>query len=74
MLDGSALNGRFWVFLAAATDVEYTVRVEDLVGETVWQHTNRLGTISAGDDVPLLRRRDGLCLPPAVRAFALSTP
>jgi hypothetical protein len=47
VLDGCAVNGRFWVFLAAATNVEYTVRVEDLVGEEkLWVHTNPLGELS----------------------------
>ena len=30
LLDGCAINGHFWVFGAASTDVGYTVRVEDL--------------------------------------------
>ena len=46
VLDGCAINGHFWVFAAAATDVEYTLRVEDLVGEQVWERTNSLGTRS----------------------------
>lgn len=30
VLDGCALNDRFWVFTAASTDLAYTIRVEDL--------------------------------------------
>jgi hypothetical protein len=46
ILDGCSLNERYWVFLAAATDIEYTVRVEDLEGETSWEHTSPMGTMS----------------------------
>ena len=46
VLDGCSLNGHFWVFLAAATDVEYTVRVEDGVTGSEWERTNPLGELS----------------------------
>jgi hypothetical protein len=32
VLDGCALNGHYWVFLAAATDVEFDLTIEDLDG------------------------------------------
>ena len=47
VLDGCALNDRFWVFGAAATDVEYTITVTDTVTSSVWTYTNPLGTASA---------------------------
>jgi hypothetical protein len=34
VLDGCAINGHRWVFLAAATDVEFELKVEDLQGAT----------------------------------------
>ena len=43
VLDGCAINGHFWVFTAASTDVAYTVEVTDtLTGETV-SYSNALG-------------------------------
>ncbi|HYH46022.1 MAG TPA: hypothetical protein VEG34_10065 [Thermoanaerobaculia bacterium] len=44
VLDGCALNGRFWVFLAGLTDVETHLTVEDTLTGQVWSHTNRLRT------------------------------
>ncbi len=44
VLDGCALNGHHWVFAAATTTVEYTLKVTDtLTGETAVYH-NLLGT------------------------------
>ncbi len=43
VLDGCALNDRFWVFSSASTDVEYTLEVEDTrTGKTASYH-NTLG-------------------------------
>lgn len=39
-------NPRFWVFAAATTDVEYTLRVTDTQAGVVWQRTNALGKAS----------------------------
>jgi hypothetical protein len=46
VLDGCALNGRFWVFVAAATSVEYTLRIEDVATAEVWERSNPLGQLS----------------------------
>ena len=46
VLDGCAINGHFWVFAAASTDVEYTVDIRDLVEERDWTFTNPLGVNS----------------------------
>ncbi len=43
VLDGCALNQRFWVYAAGLTNVEVTLTVEDLVGGSVWQRHNPLG-------------------------------
>ena len=46
VLDGCDLNQRFWVFAAATTNVEYTLRVRDSeTGETV-EYFNPLGVAS----------------------------
>ena len=44
VLDGCGFNGHYWVFAAATTNVEYTLRVEDLVRGGVWTYDNPLGT------------------------------
>ncbi len=43
VLDGCGLNDRFWVFAAATTDVEYTLRVTDTKTDAVKTFYNRLG-------------------------------
>ncbi|MCP4654899.1 MAG: hypothetical protein GY856_05705, partial [bacterium] len=47
VLDGCALNRRFWVFAAATTNVEYTLRVTDTVSGTVKTYFNPLGNAAA---------------------------
>ncbi|MCP3963713.1 MAG: hypothetical protein GY719_38240 [bacterium] len=46
VLDGCALNDRFWVFAAATTDVEYTLRVTDTAIGAIREYFNPLGTAS----------------------------
>lgn len=46
LLDGCTVNGRFWAFVAAATSVEYTLRIEDMVTGEVWERSNPLGELS----------------------------
>lgn len=43
VIDGCAFNGQWWVFTAAATDVEYTVTVSDTQSGALWASTNLLG-------------------------------
>ena len=47
VLDGCSFNGHYWVFAAAATDVEYTLEVTDLQNGDTWTHQNPLGQASA---------------------------
>ena len=44
VLDGCDVNNHFWVFAAAATDVEYTLTVTDTGAGVVKQYGNALGT------------------------------
>ncbi|MCB1008094.1 MAG: hypothetical protein KDB94_04270 [Acidobacteria bacterium] len=44
VLDGCALNGHRWVFLAATTNVGYTLEVTDLATGAVKSYINPLGT------------------------------
>ena len=43
VLDGCEFNDHFWVFGAAATDVEYTIQITDTQTGEVWTLTNPLG-------------------------------
>jgi len=43
VLDGCAFNDRFWVFSAATTNVEYTLRVTDTEANVVKEYLNPLG-------------------------------
>jgi hypothetical protein len=44
VLDGCAINGNRWIFLSAATDVEFTLTVEDLQGAAApYVHTSGPG-------------------------------
>ncbi len=47
VLDGCAINDRFWVFAAATTTVEYTLRVTDTALGTVREYFNPLGDAAA---------------------------
>ena len=42
VLDGCAINGRYWVFFAATTDVELTVTVTDTQENQTRVYTNPL--------------------------------
>ena len=44
VLDGCDINDRFWVFSAATTNVEYTLRVTDTATGTTMSYLNPLGT------------------------------
>jgi hypothetical protein len=46
LLDACALNGRWWVLGAAATNVGYEITVRDTLTGDVWTYENPLGTRS----------------------------
>lgn len=47
VLDGCGINDNYWVFAAATTDVEYTLRVTDTNNGTVQEYFNPLGNAAA---------------------------
>jgi hypothetical protein len=50
VLDGRALNGKFWVFYGALSSVEYTITVTDTQTGSVKEYRNPAGRFgSAGD-------------------------
>jgi len=50
VLDGRPLNGKFWVFYGALSDVEYTLTVTDTVAGTVKTYTNPSGRLASVAD------------------------
>ena len=46
VLDACSFNNHFWVFASASTDVEYTLKVEDLDTGAVATYQNQLGQAS----------------------------
>ncbi len=46
VLDGCGINGRYWFFAAAATNVEYTIDVVDTKTGEGWRYDNPLGRAS----------------------------
>ncbi|MEM9595842.1 MAG: hypothetical protein AAGD06_16340 [Acidobacteriota bacterium] len=47
VLDACGVNGHFWVFAAATTNLEYTLRITDTANGTVKTYSNPLGTAAA---------------------------
>jgi hypothetical protein len=50
VVDGTAFNGRIWVFIGAASNVEYTVTVTDTTTNTVKTYFNPQGTLASTAD------------------------
>jgi ELWxxDGT repeat protein len=50
VLDGSALNGKFWVFYGALSTVEYTLTVTDTLTGVVKVYTNPSGRLASVAD------------------------
>ena len=50
VLDGTAVNGKHWVFYGALSSVEYTLRVTDTATGTSKTYTNRSGDLASVAD------------------------
>ena len=50
VLDARAINGKFWVFYGALTNVEYTIRVTDTVTGQVRLYANPLSQFASVGD------------------------
>jgi len=44
VLDGCGVNGHYWIFSAAATNVGYTLQVRDVISGLAWERGNPPGT------------------------------
>ena len=51
VVDGRSFNGKFWVFIGATSNVEYTVTVTDTATGTVRTYTNPQGTLTSYVDL-----------------------
>ena len=47
VLDGRAVNGKFWIFGGQLTNVEYTLEITDTTTGTVWSHANPQGQLTS---------------------------
>jgi virginiamycin B lyase len=50
VVDGRAYNGKYWVFVGALSDVQYTLTVRDVVTGTVKTYTHPSGTLESFAD------------------------
>lgn len=50
VVDGRAFNGRFWVFVGALTDIEYTVTVTDTLTGAEKSYSNPAGQLASFAD------------------------
>ena len=50
MLDGTAINGRYWVFYGGLTDLEYTLTVTESGTGRVRTYTKPAGSACGGFD------------------------
>ena len=51
ILDGTGINDHHWVFYGALSDVQYTLRVEDILIGAVQTYTNEAGNLCGNADV-----------------------
>ncbi len=55
VLDARSVNGNFWVFFGALTNVEYALTVTDIVTGTVKRYTNSAGQFASVGDTAAFR-------------------
>lgn len=51
ILDGTAVNGKFWLYHGAITDLQYTLNVTDTVTGTSKSYSKAAGSLCGGGDV-----------------------
>jgi hypothetical protein len=51
VLDGGGVNGHFWVFYGALSDVEYTIKVTDTATGATRMYHNALHQLASGSDI-----------------------
>ena len=51
VIDGRTINGKIWVFIGAASNIEYTVTVTDTLGGATMTYFNAQGNFAATADI-----------------------
>ena len=51
VLDGRTVNGKFWVFYGALSDVEYTIHVRNRATGLIKDYHSPKGTQASGADI-----------------------
>lgn len=72
VLDGRGVNGHFWVFYGALSDVQYTITVTDTLTDTTRTYTNPSGRMASRADVEAFS--DPVPPPAAAQAAAVALP
>lgn len=73
VIDGTGLNGHYWVYYGALSNVEYWITVEDTVTGESKEYHNTLGQFGSFGDIEALPAEPGALSAPAASAAA-STP
>ncbi|MEP6800494.1 MAG: PKD domain-containing protein [Acidobacteriota bacterium] len=60
VVDGRAVNGNFWFFSGALSDVEYTIDVTDTQTGATRTYTNPQGTLASSADTSAFRGAQGI--------------
>src|SRR5262249_6299555 len=63
VVDGRAVNGMYWVFYGALSNVEYTITVTDTITGTVKTYTNPSGNLASVADTAAFAGGNGLRAP-----------
>ena len=50
VVDGRTFNGKYWVFVGALTDVQYTLTIRDVVTGAVKTYSHPAGTLESFAD------------------------
>lgn len=74
ILDGTEINGFFWVFFGGLTDLEYTITIEDRSNSCRWRYDNPPLTLTSHADTMALTGLPLPCPPPPVGAAAGQGP
>jgi len=70
VLDGTGLNGHFWVYYGALSNVEYWITVEDTVTGESKQYHNELGQFGSFGDIEALPAGPGTLVVPVTSGAA----
>ncbi len=70
VIDGTGLNGHYWVYYGALSNVEYWITVEDTVTGQSKEYHNELGSFGSFGDIEALPAEPGALAAPVASAAA----